>query len=136
MGQDLPSFADAEEVMCTLLSNIGPPVVKGTSSQLSPPVIVVRRMGGHSDYVTDFPQVLVVALGSTRPASMALQLQCQRTIENAFCTEVILSDNSVVLIDGTATLTSGHPETYENIDIREVAAVYELRMRRPIIVAH
>lgn len=136
MGLNLPAFADAEEVTYVLLSPIGPPVVKGTPPQINPPLILVRRLGGHSDYVTDFPQIMVTAIGATRMGSTALQLQCQQVIENAFATEVTLADNSVVLIDGTQTLTSGHPQPYENVDIREVAAVYELRMRRPVVAPH
>lgn len=135
MGLDLPAFADAEEVTYALLSPLGV-VVKGTPVNLVPPLYLIRRVGGHSDYVTDFPQMHVNAIGDTRMASMAMQLAAQRVIENAFCTEVVLPDNSVVLIDGTQTLTSGHMEPYENVDLRQVAAVYEFRMRRPIVAAH
>jgi hypothetical protein len=134
MGLNLPPFADAEEVVLTLLSSIGPPVVKGTPPTLSPPTIVVKRIGGHSDYITDFPEIYVRCLGVNRPASTALQLQCQQTIENAFATQVTTDDGTVVLIDGTQTLTSGHIMPYENVDVREVAAVYQLKMRRPISV--
>ncbi len=133
MGLDLPSFADAEEVAYALLSPVGT-VVKGTPSKIITPIILVRRIGGHSDYVTDFPQILVSAIGDTRPQSVQLQLACQRQIENAFATEVTLPNASVVLIDGTKTVTSGHIEGYENIEIREVIGVYELRMRRPILI--
>lgn len=136
MGLDLPAFADAEEVMWSLLTPIGPPVVKGTPPQIVPPILLVRRVGGNSDYVTDFPQIMVTAIGGTRPQSTQLQLQVQRVVENAFATEVVLPDNSVVLIDGTQVLTSGHPQVSENVDLREVAAVYELRMRRPVVAAH
>lgn len=135
MGLDLPSFADAEEVAYALLSTIGT-VVKGTPVQIVTPVYLVRRIGGHSDYVTDFPQIQVTAIGDKRPQSVAMQMQAQRTIENAFATEVTLPDNSVVLIDGTSTLTSGHIQPYENIDLREVVGIYEFRMRRPVVAAH
>lgn len=135
MGQDLPAFADAEEVTYVLLSSLGT-VVKGTPPNLVTPIYLIRRIGGHSDYITDFPQIHVNAIGDTRMQSMAMQLAAQRVIENAFCTEVTLIDNSVVLIDGTQTLTSGHMEPYENIDLRQVAAVYEFRLRRPIVAAH
>jgi|SRR6185312_7505101 hypothetical protein len=134
MGLDLPAFADAEEVGVALLSPIGPPVVKGTPPTLTPPMIVVRRTGGNCDYVTDFPELMVRALDATRPASMALQLQCQRIIENAFATEVTLDDGTIVLIDGTQTMTSGHPMVYENVDVREVMAIYQIKMRRPVFV--
>lgn len=135
MGLDLPPFADAEEVAYALLSTIGT-VVKGTPVQIVTPVYLVRRIGGHSDYVTDFPQIQVTAIGDKRPQSVAMQMQAQRTIENAFATEVTLPDNSVVLIDGTSTLTSGHIQPYENIDLREVVGIYEFRMRRPVVAAH
>lgn len=136
MGSDLPAFADAEEVTYALLSPIGPPVVKATGPTITPPLILVRRIGGHADRVTDFAEVMVIAIGATRAASVALQLRCQQTMENAFCTEVTLADNSVVLIDGATTVLSGHPQNYENVDIREAAAVYQLLMRRPIVTAH
>lgn len=136
MGLNLPAFADVEEVVYELLTALSVSVVKGTPAQITPPLILIKRVGGHSDYVTDFPQVLVTAIGATRPASTALQLQCQQLIENSFCTSVTLADNSVVLIDGTSTLTSSHPQLYENVDVREVAAVYELRMRRPVVAPH
>lgn len=135
MGLDLPAFADAEEVAYALLSPLGT-VVKGTPSNIVVPVYVIRRIGGRSDYVTDFPQIRVSAIGDTRPDSTQMQLQAQRVIENAFATEVTLVDNSVVLIDGTSTLDSGHIEPYENIDLREVVGIYELRMRRPVVAAH
>jgi hypothetical protein len=122
------------ETGVALLSPIGPPVVKGTPSQLTPPIIVVRRTGGNCDYITDFPELMVRALDTSRPASMALQLECQRIIENAFASEVTLDDGTVVLIDGTQTVTSGHPMVYENVDVREVMAIYQIKMRRPVSV--
>lgn len=135
MGLDLPPFADAEEVLYALLSSLGA-VVKGTPVKIVTPVYVIKRIGGHSDYVTDFPQLRVSAIGDTRPDSAQMQIKAQQTIENAFATEVTLPDNSVVLIDGTTTMTSGHIEPYENIDLREVIGIYEFRMRRPIVAAH
>lgn len=135
MGQDLPAFADAEEVTYSLLTALGT-VVKGAPANLVLPLYLIKRIGGNSDYVTDFAHIMVIAVGTTRLQSMSMQLAVQRIIENAFCTEVTLPDNSVVLIDGSNVLTSGYPEPYENIDTKQVAAVYELRMRRPIIAAH
>lgn len=136
MSLDLPAFADAEEVMYELLQPLNVPVVKATPQQFNTPLILIHRMGGHSDYITDFAQILVTVFGGTRPEAMNLQLRCQQLIENAFCTEVTLDDNSVVLIDGSQTIMTGHPEAYENIDLRQVPALYELRMRRPIVAPH
>lgn len=135
MGLNLPPFADAEEVAYVLLSSLAT-VVKGTPTNIVTPVIIIRRIGGHSDYVSDFPQIHVSVIGDTRPESVQLQLLCQQKIENSFATEVTLPDNSVVLIDGTMTLTSGHIEAYENVDLREVSGVYQFIMRRPIVAAH
>lgn len=136
MGLNLPPFADAEEVVRALLAPLGVQVVKATPPTIVPPLIMIRHIGGTSDYVTAFPHVMISAIGATRAASMALQLQIQAVIENAFATEAVLPDNSVVLIDGTAVLTAGHPEIYENVDIREAAAVYEIKMRRPVVAPH
>lgn len=133
MSLDLPAFADAEEVLVSLLTPAlpGVSVVKGTPPQLVPPIVRIRRLGGHSDYVTDMPELLVVTLADKRPASMQLQLRCQQVIENAFATNVTLPDGTIVLIDGTETMTSGHPQPYENVDVRESAAIYGMKMRRP-----
>lgn len=135
MSLDLPAFADAEEVAYSLLSTIGT-VVKGTPVTFVPPVYIIRRIGGHSDYITDFAHIQVTAIGDKRPESVTMQLLAQKTIENSFATEVTLADNSVVLIDGTTVLTAGYIQPYENIDLREVVGIYEIRMRRPIVAAH
>ena len=135
MSLDLPPFADAEEVAYSLLNTIGT-VVKGTPVTFVPPVYIIRRIGGHSDYVTDFAHIQVTAIGDKRPESVTMQLLAQQAIENSFATEVTLVDNSVVLIDGTTVLTAGYIQPYENIDLREVVGIYEFRMRRPIVAAH
>lgn len=132
MPQNLPPFANAEDVLQTLLiAATGVRTVKATPAQIVTPLILIRRIGGHSDYVTDFPQLMVTAIGATRPESSDLSLQCQAAIENSFNSVVELTNGVRVLIDGTNTAHSGHPEAYENIDVREVSAMYEMRMRRP-----
>ena len=135
MSLDLPAFADAEEVAYSLLNTVGT-VVKGTPVNLVTPIYIIRRIGGHSDYITDFAHIQVTAIGDKRPESVTMQLVAQRVIENSFATEVTLADNSVVLIDGTTVLTAGYIQPYENIDVREVVGIYEIRMRRPVVAAH
>lgn len=135
MSLDLPAFADAEEVAYSLLNTVGT-VVKGTPVNLVTPIYIIRRIGGHSDYITDFAHIQVTAIGDKRPESVMMQLVAQRVIENSFATEVTLADNSVVLIDGTTVLTAGYIQPYENIDVREVVGIYEIRMRRPVVAAH
>lgn len=131
MPLDLPPFASAEDVVQILLSTIGPTVVKAVPTTLVPPVIIVERIGGHSDYITDYPEIRVRCIGATRADSATLSLQCQATIENAFNSYVTLDGGVRVQIDGTNTSASGRPETYENVDVKEFTATYDLRIRRP-----
>lgn len=138
MGLQLGAFADAEEVMRQLLL-ADPPlvpeghVVRATAANLQDmlPVLLVRKIGGGNDYITDFPQIMVTAICATRAASTLLCEQVTARVLNAFNTAVALPDASTALIDGTLLHQSGHPELYENVDVREVAAVYELKLRRP-----
>lgn len=132
MPLNLPPFANAEDVVQTLLSaGLDVSVLKAIPSTLNPPLVVVERIGGHSDYITDYPEVRIRCIGATRSASATLSLQCQAIIENAFNSYVTLTDGTRVQIDGTNTSVSGRPEDYENVDVREFTATYDFRIRRP-----
>lgn len=132
MPLNLPPFANAEDVMSTLLSQLdGVKVVKGTADKITPPVLLVRSLGGHSDYITDFPEIQVSAFGATRSEATELALRAQALVENSFNSFVDLSNGTRVQIDGTATQTAAHPEVYDNNDLREVPAVYFMSLRRP-----
>jgi hypothetical protein len=137
MPFNLAKFADAEEVLREYLQAIFPavPVVSATGATITPPIIVVRRIGGESDFITDYPLMLVSCIGASRPASNLLAAQVQATILNAVNDAVALSDGSTALIDGSIVRVADHPEAYDNPDLRVVTGTYELRLRRPKVPA-
>lgn len=139
MPFDQPKFADAEEVLRELLQIEVPlvaptpavTIVSATGLTITPPTVIVRRIGGDNDYVTDFPTMLVSCIGASRPASNLLAAQVQTIILNATNYSVPLSDGSRALIDGAVVRVADHPEAYDNPDLRVVTGTYELRLRRP-----
>jgi len=137
MPFDLPKFADAEEVLRELLQARYPgvAVVSATGQTITPPTIIVRRIGGENDGITDFPLMLTSCIGDSRPASNLLAAQVQATILNAINDSVVLGDGSTALIDGSIVRVADHPETYDNPDLRVVTGTYELRLRRPKVPA-
>ncbi|HEX5525166.1 MAG TPA: hypothetical protein VFX53_17105 [Pedococcus sp.] len=137
MPFDLRRFADAEEVARELLQAEFPSVtvVSATGATIVPPTIIVRRIGGENDFITDFPLMLVSCIGATRPASNLLAAQVQAVIMNAINYAIVLSDGSTALIDGSIVRVADHPEAYDNPDLRVVTGTYELRLRRPKVPA-
>jgi hypothetical protein len=129
-----PPFADAEEVARALLvADLAAEVkvVSATGPTVTPPTVMVRRIGGTCDNVTDFATLLASCFCSTRPESNALAAAVQAVFLNATNQSVTLPDDSVALIDNVVVMVADHPETYENPDLRQVTATYEMRMRRP-----
>lgn len=129
----LAPFADAELVLRTLLAgqlDSSIHVVSATGPTLTMPIVLIRRIGGDTDRITDFATMMVSCLCATRPESNILAAQVQALILNATNTAVAL-DGSTALIDGASVTVADHPEPYENPDVREVTATFELRMRRP-----
>jgi hypothetical protein len=139
MGADqLAPFADAEQVLRKLLrANVDSSVavVSATGPEIVMPLVAVKRVGGDCDRITDFPAMLVETLAATRPASNVLAAQVQAIILNAVNTSVTLDNGSVALIDGAVVMVADHPEQYENPDVRQVSATFELRLRRPRLPA-
>lgn len=134
----LGPFADAELVLRLMLDDALADevrVVSATGPELIPPVVLVRRIGGRCDRVTDFAVMLVSCFGATRPESNVLAAEVQAAILNAVNKAVPLPDDVVALIDGTVVQVADHPDLYENPDVRMVSASFELRMRRPRLTA-
>ncbi len=131
---DTRPFADAEEVMRKLLDaelDAEVTVVSATGPAITPPTVVARRIGGDCDGVTDFATMLVTCLCATRPESTALAAQVQAVVLSSVCVAIALNDGTTALIDNIVVVVADHPEMYDNPDVRQVAATYELRMRRP-----
>lgn len=75
----LPAFPDAEDLMLDLLDPLGT-VVLATPVSLVPPLIVVRRVGGFSDRITDFAVIQVETYGSTHEQAAGLAESCRQVI--------------------------------------------------------
>lgn len=126
---ELPAFPDAENVVMGLLE----PLVTDPDTQLvtvipeqpTLPTIQVLRTGGSDDYVTDFPNVEVKVLGSSRPSAWDLAEKVRQVVLGARCTQV-----GSALIDGTVTVTPAVQVPDEGDDVRAVVASYQLAMRR------
>lgn len=131
---DTRPFADAEEVTRKLLRARllpGVTVVSATGPNLAPPTVVARRIGGDCDGVTDFATMLVTTLCLTRPESNLLSAQIQSIVLSSVCVPILLDDGQTALVDNMVVMVADHPEMYDNPDVRQVSATYELRMRRP-----
>lgn len=138
MINDFAPFADAEEVLRKLLDSrlaAEVKVVSATGPTVVPPTVMARRIGGDCDYVTDFSTMLVSCLCATRPESNVLAAVVQAVILNARNTSILLTDGSLARIDGAEVIVADHPEQYDNPDLRQVSATYEMRMRRPKVPA-
>lgn len=118
------TFPDAENVVMTLLDPLGS-TVTSLPRQVVPPVIVVNRVGGTDDGITDRPLVQVSCYGTDRPAAWSLSGQCQQAILNA-------SGQAVggILVDSTGTAAGGQQVPDLNPDDRRVISTYRLAIRR------
>jgi hypothetical protein len=126
MATPLPGWPDAELVMLDLLEATGAPTVTATDETLTPPVIQVARIGGSDDGITDRPRVEVECFGATRAQAWALAEQCRQLILAASAASV-----NGALIDRAVSETPAQQLPYANPDVRRVAAVYRLSLRRP-----
>ena len=126
----LVGFPDAELVVMDLLTPVGV-TVTATSENLAPPVVVVQRVGGADDGVTDRPRVQVVCYGATRPAAWALAEQARQIVLAASGTAVTGTNVTNVFLDSTRTETPSVQLPDPNQSVRAVTAVYRLSYRRP-----
>ena len=125
-------FADAEDVVCTMLERIAPTATRATDP-LPERLILVQRVGGPNNEHTDFPVIEVSVLASmtatqTAPREVAWDLAEQ-------CRQVMLAATRTLwdgaLIDSVENVTPVTQQVDENPDVRRVVATYELEMRRP-----
>lgn len=132
------AYPDANAVMMALLSSrltvSGQPVpaVLALPNDFTPPVILVKRIGGQPDAndVTDFPIILVSYYGSDYPSTQALASDGQIAILTSPLTEVVLPDGSHVLIDSAGIYVGEQelPDVYP--DERRITATYQFGFRR------
>ena len=111
--------------MCDLLAPLGT-TVTATPDAFEPPLIVVERVGGGDDGVTDYPRIEVSILGSTRREAWQLAREAQQLVLAA-SGELV----GATLVDAAGTESDPAQRDYENPDLRLVMATYRLEYRRP-----
>lgn len=121
----LTAFPDAEDVGLELLATAGD-VRLATPVDLVPPIIVVRKVGGTDDGITDRPRLEVQVYESSRVAARDLAEQCRQIVLAAPATQV-----AGVSIDKTATETSPTFVDYGIRTVHRYIATYRLEYRRP-----
>lgn len=75
----LDGFPDVELLALDLLAPAAPTAL-ATPGTITPPLIVVRRIGGGDTYITDVPRLQVTTFGATRGATAALAEACRQLI--------------------------------------------------------
>lgn len=130
MSTVLAPFPDAEKVVMDLLSSVGPTSTV-TGAVVSPPAILIQRVGGTDDGVTDRPVVQVTCLGATRHDAWDMARQAQQVILASAGTAVTGSLVSGVLVDTARTVTPPDQIPDRNSALRPVAAQYRFGFRRP-----
>lgn len=130
MSPVLAPYPDAELVMLDLLRPTGK-TVTATDAVIAVKTIVVQRVGGTDDGVTDRPIVQVTCLAPTRAEAWAMARQVQQVVLAAGGTAVSGQYVTDVFIDSTRTVTPPDQLPDRNVNLRPVAAQYRLGLRRP-----
>jgi hypothetical protein len=120
----LESYPDVEDVMLDLLESVGPTVL-ATPVNLVPPLIVVRRVGGFDDGITDISVVTVQVYGSTHEEARALAEACRQKVIAAPATAV-----AGVSIDDTRTNNAPVFADYGQPGVHHYIATYGIEFRR------
>jgi hypothetical protein len=120
----LDSYPDLEDVMLDLLDPVGPTALV-TPVDLVPPLIVVRRVGGFDNGITDFGMVTVQTYGATHEVARALAEACRQRVIAAPATQV-----AGVSIDDSNTNNAPVYADYGSRDIHHYIATYSIEFRR------
>lgn len=120
----LAAFPDAEDLGLELLSDLGPTFL-ATPAILAPPLIVVRRVGGYDNKITDRPRLQVHSFGSTHAQARDLAEACRQAILASPATRV-----AGVNIDQAITESAPTFVDYGQPAIHRYVATYRLEYRR------
>jgi hypothetical protein len=120
----LAPFLDIEDVGLTLLASAGPTVLV-TPTTITPPLIVVRRVGGGGDWITDAPRLQVRTFGATHVQGWNLAEACRQLIMASPATLV-----AGATIDRAITETAPAFVDYGQ-SLHRYVATYRLELRRP-----
>lgn len=121
----LDAFPDIEDFAMELLEPAGPTVL-ATPEVITPPLIVIRRIGGFDDVITDSPRIQVDVFGATRRQAADLAEQCRQLILASPATGV-----GHASIDQAWTETAPTFAAYDDRNSQRYIATYGLALRRP-----
>ena len=129
-------YPDANATVMSLLADLAPTRLT-VPQDFTPPLIVVKRVGGQPDPddITDFPIMLIAVYGADYPSAQALMSQVQTRILSSPATLVDVVDvigdiTGQVLVD-SAGIHVGEaevPDVYP--DDRRLTSTYQFGWRR------
>lgn len=120
----LAAFSDAEDIVLELLAGLAPTFL-ATPATLAPPLIVVRRVGGFDNKITDIARLQVHAFGGNHVQARDLAEACRQKIMASSATRV-----AGVNIDQARTETAPVYVEYGQPAIHRYVATYRLECRR------
>lgn len=120
----LPAYPDAEDVALELLEAAGPTRL-ATPSTLTFPLIIVRRVGGFDDRITDMHTIQVECFGSSRRHAADLAERCRQLILAAPASEVAGAS-----IDNAWTEAAPTFAAYDDRNTQRYVGTYRIAMRR------
>lgn len=121
----MSSFVDIEDVALTLLQSAGPTVL-ATPVTITPPLIVIRRVGGFDNRITDVARLRVQTFGASHATAFALAEACRQLILASPATHVAgVNIDRAVVEAAPAYVDYGQPP------LQRYIATYRLEVRRP-----
>jgi hypothetical protein len=120
----LGAFPDIEDFTLDLLAPVAPTVL-ATPEVIRPPLIVIRRIGGYDDRITDIPRIQVDTFGSTRRQAADLAEQCRQMLLACPATGF-----GHVSIDQSWTESAPTFAPYGDLKVQRYVATYRLAVRR------
>lgn len=121
----LAAFPDAEDVGLDLFASLGPTVLV-TPATLTPPLIVVRRVGGVDTYITDVCRMQVQCFGGTHVQARDLAEACRQKALASPGASLVAG----VAIDRAVTESAPTFVDYGAPSIHRYIATYRLELRR------
>lgn len=124
-GLDQDAYPDIEAVLIDYLKSLAD-TGEQTPESFEGPFIRVNRVGGFDDGLTDRPRVEIACYSPTRRQSQQMSEQVRQMMLACDGTDV-----AGVFVDHVITESQAGRTPYANEDVRRIAAVYRLSVRRP-----
>jgi hypothetical protein len=121
----LSAFPDIEDYALALLAPVGTTVL-ATPATITPPLVVIRRIGGSDDLITDTPRIQVDCFGGTRRQTADMAERCRQLILAAPATGI-----GTARIDQAQTVSAPTFLAYDDQHTQRTTATYHLSLRRP-----